>query len=433
MDIVMNSKLASFKEKLDKSLFFQNIVIVAGGNVTAKLIGILATPIVTRLYTPENYGLYTVFMSIIGITGSLATLRYSVTIPIAKDENIADNLLRLCFIVTSVLSLIWLLIVVLFGNWISNYYHSENLLHFLWLIPVIFFGQGIYDALNNWAIRNKGFKLITKTKISQSVSSSSIKIGLGLLKVAPLGLFLGHIAQEAAGIGSLSSKLKRIRPEFFKGFSFKDIKLAAIRYKKFPLVQSWSQLLLALGAQLPVLLLGTFYDTQVVGVFGLAISMISLPMDLIGQSVAQVYYGEISKFGKENSAKIYNLSISLIKKLFLIGIIPVGMLIALGPWIFKIVFGPEWRDAGIYSQLLSFMILTRFISTPIANVFNVYEAQKAQLILNVIRVVVVLLVFWGSAKLSFSPIYTIGLYSLSMTLYYGFLSTIVLKVIKKNV
>lgn len=429
----IKSIISDYRKRFRRNIFFQNILVVAGGNTTAKLIGIIATPIITRLYTPEDYGIYTVFMSVIGITGSLATLRYSITIPLAKDERIADNLLKLCFLITLGLSLLWLLIVVLFKERISGYFHTENLQHFLWLIPIVFFGQGVYEALNNWAVRNKGFKLITRTKISQGISSSVIKISFGVLKITPLGLFLGHLAQEAAGIRSISSKLIRNRPGFFRENSFKDIKSVAIRYKDFPLVQSWSQLLLALGAQLPVLLLGKSFDTQVVGVFGLAMSMISLPMDLIGQSVAQVYYAEISKFGKENSIKIYNLSISLIKKLFILGLFPAGLLITLGPWLFKLVFGPEWLDAGVYSQLLSFMILTRFISSPIANVFNVYEEQRTQLILNIVRIATVLLVFLVSAKLSFSPIYTIGLYSLSMTLYYGSLSIIVLKVIKKNI
>lgn len=419
--------------KIKANDFYKNIALVAGGNFAAKLIMILATPVVTRLYNPVDYGVYTVFISVVGITGSLATLRYSVTIPIAKEEKMADNLLKLCFFITFSLSLLWLLIVAIFGVRIADYYQSDNLRQFLWLIPLIFFGKGIYETLNNWAIRNKGFKLITYTKISQSMSSSIIKIGFGIFKIAPLGLFIGQIAQEAAGITSIASKLRKVRPLLFRNTSWEDIKSVAIRYKNFPLVQSWSQLLLALGAQMPILLLGMFYDAKVVGVFGLAMSMISLPMDLIGQSVAQVYYAEVSRFGKENAEKIYNLSISLMKKLFIIGLFPVGLLIALGPWIFKIVFGPEWADSGLYASILSIMILTSFISSPIANIFNVYEEQKIQLLLNIVRVVLVILIFWVSSKLAFSPIYSIGLYSLCMTLYFGLMSLIVLRVVKKNI
>lgn len=418
------------KKKIKENIFFQNIAIVASGNVAAKIIGLISAPIITRLYTPEDYGVFSLFLSVVGIVGSLATLRYAVTIPIARDEKLANNLLWLCFVITSFISLVWFFGVVLFGNLVTEKFSATQLRPFLWLMPVVFFGKGIYEALNNWAVRTKSFKLITRTKISQGVSSSTLKIGLGFLGIAPLGLFIGHIAQEAAGIGSLFSRLIKVYPFFFRSFSWSEIKQAANRYKKFPLVQSWSQLLLALGAQLPVLLLGAFYGVEVVGVFGLAQNMINMPMDLIGQSVAQVYYAEISKYGKSNPEKIYRLSISIIKKLLWVGLLPVAVLILFGPWLFKLVFGPEWVDAGVYARFLSVLILTRFISSPLANIFNVYEKQSLQLILNIIRVFVVLITFFITNYFRFSAIETIGVYGSVMAVYYSFLTVVILSTVK---
>ena len=425
--------ISNYKEKLKSNIFFQNIAVVAGGNATAKLIGIIAAPIITRLYTPEDYGIFSVFLSVIGIAGSLATLRYAVTIPIAKEERVADNILKLCFLITLSLTLIWFFGITLFGNFFVAQFSAEQLQPYLWLMPVVFLGKGIYEALNNWAVRNRKFRLITRTKVSQWVSSAGVKIGFGAIGITPLGLFLGHIAQEAAGITSLFSKLIHLKPEFFKTFSWTGIKHAAKRYRKFPLVQAWSQLLLALGAQLPVLMIGAFYGVEVVGVFGLAMGMINMPMDLIGQSVAQVYYAEISKYGKNNPEKIYKLSVSIIKKLFWIGLIPVAILLAFGPWVFKLVFGPEWIDAGVYARFLSILILTRFISSPITNIFNVYEKQSLQLKLNIIRVLLVFAAFYASSLFNLSALNSIGIYSILMTIYYAFLTIIVLRVVKRNI
>src|SRR5690606_11286142 len=127
-------------------------------------------------------------------------------------------------------------------------------------------------------------------------------------------------------------------PTFFREFLWKEIRYAAIRYKTFPLFQSFSQLLLALGAQLPILLIGVFYGTEIVGVFGLAQNMINLPMDLIGTSVSQVYYSKISEYGKHEPEKIYRLTMSIAKKLVLIGVIPVGIIVLFGPWLFSKIF-----------------------------------------------------------------------------------------------
>jgi O-antigen/teichoic acid export membrane protein len=308
----ISNYITKYREKLKKNIFFQNIAVVAGGNVAAKLTGIVTTPIITRLYTPADYGIFTIFMSVIGIVGSLSTLRYAVTIPIANNEKLADNLLRLCFIITFSLSLFMVIVFALFGNFILEEFSIQKLGVFLWFIPVVFLGQGLYQSLNNWAVRVKKFKLITRTVISQSVSAATIKIGFGVLKYTPIGLFYGQVAMVYAGIGSLFLNLKKQKPFFFNGFSWTEIKNAAIRYKNFPLIQSWSQLLLVLGAQLPVLLIGAFYGAKVVGVFGLAIGMIALPMNLLGQAVSQVYYAEISRYGKKEPEKIYNLSVSII-------------------------------------------------------------------------------------------------------------------------
>jgi O-antigen/teichoic acid export membrane protein len=429
----LKKNINNYLEKYKGNIFFQNIAVVASGNITAKLIGILAAPVITRLYTPEDYGVFSIFLSVIGIAGSLATLRYAVTIPIAKDERLADNILKLCFLITISLSLFWVVGIALFGELITDNFSAEQLQPYLWFLPIVFFTKGIYEALNNWAVRIKNFKLITRTKISQGISSAGVKIGLGALGITPLGLFIGQVAQEAAGIGSLSLKLIKLKPTFLKELNWAELKYAANRYKKFPLVQSWSQLLLALGAQLPVLLIGAFYGVEVVGVFGLAQGMINMPMNLIGQSVAQVYYAEISKYGKDNPEKIYKLSISIIKKLFWVGLIPVGIIMAFGPWIFKLVFGPEWIDAGVYSRFLSILILTRFISSPIANIFNVYEKQSLQLTLNIIRVVLVFAAFYASNLFKLSALNSIGVYSILMTVYYAFLTIIILRVVKKNI
>ncbi len=411
------NKISKYREKLKSNIFFQNIAVVAGGNVTAKLIGIFAAPIITRLYTQEDYGVFSVFISVIGIVGTLATLRYAFTIPIAKNEKLSDNILKLCFLITISLSIAWYVCIALFGNLLTVYFSAEQLQPYLWLMPIVFFGKGIYEALNNWAVRTRQFRLITRTKVSQGVSSAGVKIGIGALGVTPLGLYVGHIAQEAAGITSLFSKLIYLKPEFLKTFSWSGIKYAAKRFKKFPLVQSFSQLSLALGAQLPLLMIATYYGVEMAGIFGLAQNMINLPMGLIGESLAQVYYAEISKYGRNNPAKIYKLSVSIVVKLFWIGIIPVGIIALFGPWLFSLIFGNNWHDAGLFARYFSLVIFTRFISSPLSSIFNVFELQELQLVLNIARVIIVAIIFILSDFLNFTAKEAMILYGIVLPLY----------------
>lgn len=424
--------LANYWGKIKNNLFYQNIAVVAGGNAAAKVIGILAAPIITRIYTPEDYGIFSVLLSVTGIAGSIATLRYAVTIPLPKDEKLADNLLRLSFLITLSLSLLWVVGIITLGDYLAVRFSAEKITPFLWILPVVFLGQGLYQALSNWAVREKKFRLITRTKITQGISSATVKIGLGVVGVKPLGLLVGNIVQEFAGIGSFLLKLLRNKPDFFKYFSWAEIKYAARRYKDFPLIQSWSQLLLNTSVNLPVIIIGAYYGAAVVGIFGLAHNMINIPMNLLGKSVSQVYFGEISKFGKNNPEKIYRLSISVIKKMFWIASVPMALLIAFGPWIFKVFFGTEWLEAGVYARYLALIILTRFISSPIMHCLNVLEKQGIQLFLNLLRIVLVVLIFVFAHKMSWDPKRTIIAYSILISLFYIVVIRTILYILKAN-
>lgn len=421
------------KKKFHNSLFFQNIAIVAGGNATAKLIGIISAPIITRLYTPEHFGVFSVFAATVAILSSISTFRYASAIPIAKDDNTLDNVIKLSFLIIFAFSLVISFVILFFGNFFAIKFSVPQISVFLWFVPIIIIGAGIYQTLNQWAIRQKKFRLITLTKVSQNASSNVIKIGIGLLGLKPFGLILGVVAQEVTGIISLFIKFIKEKPAFFKSFSIKETKAVAKRFKQFPIYQTGSQLLLNLSDQLPIFFLSSFFGAKVVGVFGLAQNMINMPLFLLVQSVSQVYFAEIASIGKNNPQKIYNLTISIIKKLFFISIGPMSLLILFGPWIFKTVFGPDWFDAGLYARYLSLIIITRFISNPLRYIFLLFEKQDIQLILNIIRLFLVIMVFILSRYMNLSPTNTILMFSIILMLYRLAIIYTALNVIKEKI
>lgn len=414
-------------------MFIQNIALVAGGNTLAKLITILSSPIVTRIYYPEEYGIFVLFTSVIGITGTLATLRYAVAIPVAKKESVANNILKLCFLVAFSLSLLWWVVIYFWGEFLAIQFSITQLKPYLWLIPITFLGKGFYEALNHWAIRHNYFRIITRTKISQSFSTTTFKIGLGTLGIRPLGLLVGVVAEEVAGIGSLLQKLIKENRSFFQSFSWKEVLFVAKRYKKFPLFLSWSHVVITLGTQLPILFITSFYGTEIVGVFGLAQSIINIPVNLLSQSISQVYFSEIAKYGKDNPIKIYNLSLSIVKKMFFVALFPVVIIIFFGPWMFGFVFGQEWYDAGIYARILSLTIFARFILSPIINILNVLEKQGVMLIFNIAQVLLVVTIFLVGNFLKLSINHIIGIYSILNTMYYLIMGILILRILKKQI
>jgi len=417
---------------LKKNLFFKNIILIVGGTALAQAISLLTAPIVTRLYTPADFGVLTVFAAVIGIIGQLSTLRYSVTIPLAEDEDLADNILKLCFLITFSLSFLFGAGVLLFGEYFAIRFFPAHATPYLWLLPVCLLGVGLYEALSSWAIRCKYFKVIAQTRLSQSLSSSGIKIGLGWLGIKPLGLLLGLLTSHVAGSGSILIKLLKERPRFFRSISWSKLGYAAKKFSRFPLLQSWSTLLLSLGIQVPTIFIAAFYGAETVGFYGLANSMVSMPMNLLGTSVAQVYYAEIAKYGKSRPDKIFKLSLSVVKKMLLVGIIPMGVIMIAGPWMFELFFGAQWHTAGVYARFISLLMLGRFVSTPIMNCLNVLEKQLTQLLINIIRVISMALIFIVCSKFGLSSENTIIIYSIFFFFFRIFVIVIILRVLFKQ-
>ncbi len=429
---ILHYNFKSLIGKLKSNIFFQNVAIVASGSIIARIIGLFTSPVLTRIYSPEDYGIFSFFSAVVGVAGSLSTLRYAVTIPLAEKEELADHLLYLSFLVTLAFTLFWSFVIIFFRDLFGSIFSVQNVSSYLWILPIIFFGIGIYEALSFWATRHKQFLLITKTTLYQSIFSRGIKIGLGLIGIKPMGLLIGLIVSQVAGIGSIFRKLLKERPNFITNFSWKGIKYAAIRYKRFPLFQSWSQLLLSLGAHLPTIFIASIYGAKVVGLYGLAHTMISMPMSILGNSISQVYYAEIAKYGKANKEKIYKLTFTVVKKLLIIALLPTLVLITVGPWLFSIFFGQRWFDAGIYARILSVIILFRLVSSPVMQCLNVLEKQGFQLFFNITRTLMILLIFYLAKTNSWAPTITITLYSIFMSVFYFSIILIVLNLLRSS-
>jgi O-antigen/teichoic acid export membrane protein len=325
----------------------------------------LLSPIITRLYTPEDYGILTVYTAILGMVTIIGSLNYELGIPIAEDDKKAANMIALCIVVVIFVSGIIALLLFLLGNWFLKLFDGETLSRYQYLIPIGVLLTGFYAVFNQWAFRKKSFKDISKTKVSQSIAQNVTKVGLGLMGVGPIGLIFGGILGQSAGIITLAKPFLKDYSYLVKRINHREIIWSAKRYKKFPLFSAPGQLLNSAGIQLPVLFITSLYGPEVIGFYGLANGVVNLPMTLIGRSVGDVYFAEAASIGQENPLKLKALSNKLLKKLILLGLIPLFLLLFFGPTLFGLIFGGKWNEAGVYAQIIAFMVYARFVFDPI--------------------------------------------------------------------
>lgn len=408
MDEVIN------ENRLFKKKFAKNVALIAGGTAFAQIIGVLLSPIVTRIYSPDEFGVLTIFISILGAISLMGSLSYESAIPIADDDIKAINIFSLSLIVLFLISILLSIIIFCGGEYFLQVLNATELINYKYFLIIGFIMTGVYTILDSWSLRTKNYKVIAMTKYSQSIIGNVGKIILGMLRLGPSGLIFGQILGQSAGIIYMFRPILKNQKELLKSINMSSICWSAKRYVRFPKYSAPTILIISLSSQLPVYFLSAFYTSHTIGLYGLALTITFLPMSLIGKSVQDVFFGEAASLGKSNPEEIKKLSQSLLRKLLVIGAVPMVILSFLGPKLFSFIFGDNWIDAGTIASILTIYAYTHFIFHPISTVFSIFEEQHLQLYLNLAKIVLIIIVFYIAKIFGFNAYYAIFLFSVVM-------------------
>jgi O-antigen/teichoic acid export membrane protein len=392
------------------SNFITNVLKLVSGSVASQVLGILLIPIITRIYNPDDFGIFQLFMSISGILVIVSTFSYQFAIMLPKTEEDAANVTSLCTVLVIITSLLTGIVVLLIPVNIDEIFNTPGISSYLPLLSLIIFLNGMFFVQNYWLSRRTRFGVIAGSRVSNTLSTKLFQIGLAKPGVTPLGLIGGYIAGYLiADLFMLKGVKKDI--QVFKKVSIKRMKEVAIQYKDFPLFSFWSSVANTISPQVPAFLLAYFYSTSVVGHFSLANQVVNLPMGIVGSAIGQVFFQRVSEVKNGNGegdmktivGEVYN-------KLISIGLFPMILLIILGEQIFTFAFGDGWDVAGTYVKILVPWIFLVFLSSPITTLYNVFEKQKVWLTFSIALLVsrVIALAIGGTSG---TPEFALALYS----------------------
>lgn len=411
--------LISARNKISNNIFLRNVFMIASGTAFAQFLTVVTSPLITRMYSPEDYGIYTSYLAISGIFASIGSLNYDKGIPIAENDEKAVNLMITSLIILSISISIVTTSLIFWGDSLIQLLGENIPLSLLnsWL-PLGLFFIGVFQILSQWAYREKNFSALSRIPVSQSVFGNLTKIGFGLSRLESVGLIIGAIVKESSGITNLLLPFIKDNKKLIKKVNKKNILWSLKRYKDFPLYHTPALLLDRAGVQLPIIFITALFGGSVVGAFGLAWSIVNIPTSLIGKSISNVFYGEVASMRYDHPDKLKKLSDSLIKKLALIGLIPLLVLSIYGPNLFSFIYGDEWYQAGVYARILSFSAFFNLVFNSVSKVYEAYEKQREKLILNGVRLVLVFVVFGISALTNTNSDVTVGLYTFVICIMY---------------
>jgi O-antigen/teichoic acid export membrane protein len=369
---------------LPKNRFARGVSVLVVGTFGAQSIMVLASPVLTRLYSPEDFGLLAVFTALLSTVAVLASLRYELAIPLPDSEEDAAALLVLSLLAVVAVSALSAIPVFLFGNEIARLCNTPALARHLYLVPLGTLFGGTYNVLNYWALRTKAFTPLAKTKVSQSLAAAGIQLGGASL--GPVALLVGQVAGTASGSLSLSRHLlPRCRAAVGR-VTLSSIVHTARRYKNFPFFSTPCAALNTTAAQLPALLFAVLFGAGVAGIYALAYRVLSIPMQLLGQAIGNVFLSTAAQAHRNGT--LGTMVSKIHRRLAHLGMPPMLVLAIAGPEIFRLAFGPRWEQAGVFAQLLAPWLYLVFITSPLSVVFEVLERQGLATIFQGITLVV---------------------------------------------
>ena len=390
--------------------FFSNVLKLVSGSVIAQILGILLIPVITRLYSPDDFGVFQLFLSISGILVIFSCLSYQLAIMLPKEDEDSANILALCCILITIISGISVGIFLIFSDWIGMILNTPEISQYLVYVPLIVFLDGLFIALTYWLSRKKQFGLIATAQVVNSISGKGIQIGIGMYAASAFGLIIGLTVSYAASVAVIVRSIYEDLP-LFKKVTWDHIRNLAIRYKKFPLLTSWSSGANTLSTNIAPLLLAYYFTPEIVGYFAVANMVVFLPMGLLGSATSQVFFQKACD-EKNKTGSVAHIVREIQLRLISIGMFPMFVLMIIGADLFAFVLGSQWAVAGQYAGILAPWLLFVFIASPLSTIFAVLERQTVDLSFNILILISrgVVLVIGG---LSGDPYIALLLYSIT--------------------
>lgn len=367
----------NIKKYIPKSAFFRNVATLMAGTTIAQAIPIAVSPILTRMYSPEDFGVFSLYMAIVATIAVISTARYELAIILPERDEDALNIVFLSLIIVITISFLTLLGVWVFNKQLVQVIGIPTISKWLYFIPVSVLLTGVYQTFSNWFNRKKQYKYLAANKVYQSFSTAITQMGLGTVKVGFSGLFFGGIVGQGIVTLLLFWKVWKEKEGRIGWLSRRRVIEQAKRYKEFPCINVLHALVDSVNANGTMFLLAYFFNSSIVGQYSLMMRVLRAPIGLIGGAMTQVFYQQASSLYNQGK-DLRQAILRLIIKLGLISALPSTILFFSAPDIFALFFGEKWRVAGEYAKILVPYIFFHFIVSPLTYVpFIVNEQFKA--------------------------------------------------------
>ena len=367
------------------------IVTLLSASGVVMVIGYLAIGVITRLYLPEELGIGKYFVTIMGLVGAVASLRYEDALMLPRDDRDAAVLIWLSG-AAMLLSAAVLTVLSFWSTEIADLLKLPEIAPYLPLVPLTLICMRSGKIAEFWLVRKRAFRHISAGHVGLTLAMVTGRIGAGSPPIHANeaghigGFIFGHVVSSTLLIWMA---LRRSATAIGSALSWTRMIQAAIRYRRFALFSTPSAMIGAITGYLPVLLIPFFFDTvtakDTLGFYGAAFGAIAIPISYVGRSVAHPFF--VSAAEAQLSGTLAAITSLVHRRLIMIGIFPVLAVMLAGPDFFELWQGVPFRQAGIFATYIAAWLVLGSIVSPLTRVYDVTESQRLDFLMALILLV----------------------------------------------
>ncbi len=374
--------MSIYLKRYRESEFIRNIFTLVSASSLAQAIAIGIYPLLTRIYSPSEHGLFALYMSIISVTSIVSTGKYELAVMIPREEKEGAALSILSFRILLIFSILLIIPVFFFNEFFTRLLGNPQIGQWLYFVPFSTFLLGASAIFSYWSNRNKKYRRIAGANLGQSIINSGVKVSSAGMNIPAGGLVGGAICGQMGGALIFFGSILRKERSIFRNLRGYDFHKLAGKYSFFPRFNMLHYLVNNFSTVLPIFVFSKYFTPEAVGFFSIGFMMVNRPMNLLTSSFTQVFSQRIiEKYNKGLS--IHGETMKFVKRLFIFGIFPFAAVAVFGVPVFTFIFGPQWHEAGRFMQVMLPWFFVIFLSSPLSFLPDMLSRQKKAMWLDI--------------------------------------------------
>lgn len=400
---------------LPDSSFLRKWWLLASGTIAGQALVVISSPLLTRLVTPEEFGLFAVFSALVGIAAMAAGLRYEFAVPLAAADEDAAAITAFVVLNSAGLAVLTVGLVWLCGGWFVERLDAAPLAPWLWLLPPAIFVWGSGSALSYWSVRRHTYRVNAINRTLQLGTQTAGQLGAGFAGWGAPGLIVGYLLGYLTRLGHYVAFLPAADRRMLFAWRWQRWRAVAREHWRYPAFSLPSSLLAQIIQLGPAIIVAAMFGPAVAGFYALAQRVVGLPIRMLSEAASQVFLGELRGLERPALRRLFRRTVMLFAGLAITLMLP---LLLFAPPLFELMFGDRWAEGGALVQLLVPLYIARFIDRPISQLFNALNRHQLGLLLTFLRALALVTSFSIGAVFALSTFATILIFSILSTAVY---------------